>query len=323
MQADDIKFFRSKAVTDTDANGGHMDASAEVVSGVKFNLFPRVSSAERAAGKTRFRKAFMANRADGSEAAYDAALALTVPSRGGDRFYIKAASAADTQADLTDSGWTGGGSLYSDVSAGDTEIQVLFESDDYEVPDGSLVLVKSDSGAMFSARTADGGESCVSWSGNVATVRLAAQVPDNYSAEDTYAGICIELGNLEIAVTDITVTSSSGVFDEESVSVSNAGMTDDTWTFTFTSPTAFTVAASAAGTLASGSVASTYGVMNSSGGDFYFLIYSSAWQGTWQSGDTLTFKTVSSAKGFWMKEIVPAGTERETDNMVRLDWITD
>ncbi|MCD8568106.1 MAG: hypothetical protein LRY50_07105 [Geovibrio sp.] len=63
--------------------------------------------------------------------------------------------------------------------------------------------------------------------------------------------------------------------------------------------------------------------MNTAAGDFYFAVPHQSWGGSWQAGDRLTFSTRAAAKGFWLKEIVPAGTEREADNFIRLDWITD
>ncbi len=321
MQSEDIKFYRSKIVTDTAENGGHIDISREIVSGVKFNLFPRVTSFERTNGKTRFRKAYMANRAAVAEPAFDASVALTVPSTGGDRFYIKAASShEETEASLSTDGWTGGGRLYADITAGDTSVQVLFENDDYAVPAGALLMIKADSGAMFTARTA--GEP--QWTGNVALIGLASQSPDNFAASETYAGVCVELGNLEAKADNVTITSSAGTFVTDGGIIALNGSTpEDDWTLTFISSSAFTVAGAQAGTLPSGTISADYNPMNTAAGGYYFSIGSINWGGTWQTGDRLSFSTVSSAKGFWLKEVIPAGTEREADNFIRLDWITD
>ncbi|QAR34102.1 hypothetical protein EP073_12015 [Geovibrio thiophilus] len=319
MQTEDIRFYRSKTVTDTADNGGHMDISREIISGVKFNLFPRVTSFERTNGKTRLRKAYMANRAAGAEPAFDAAVALTVPSTGGDRFYIKAASShAETEGELTSDGWTGGGRLYADITAGDTSVQVLFEGIDYEVPEGALLMVKADSGAMFSARTAG-----VQWTGNVAEIELSSQASDNFAASETHAGICVELGNLEAKAENISLTSAAGTFSADGLIISNAGAAEDDWTVIFISPSAFTVSGAFTGSLPAGSTSANYQAMNTAAGDYYFAITYQSWGGSWQAGDRLTFSTRASAKGFWLKEVVPAGTEREADNFIRLDWMTD
>lgn len=320
MQAGDIKFYRSKAVTDTAENGGHIDLNAEIISGVKFNLFPRVSSYERTNGAVRYRKAYMANRSTGAVPLFDAAIAITVPSRGGDRFYIKAATShAETAESLTEGGWTGGGRLNASITAGDSSVQILFEHNDFEIADGSLLLVKSDSGKMFTSIIA--GDAV--WSGNVATVALASQAPDNFAASDTYAGVCVQLGDLGSSFENVVATSASGVFDTYSLILNNIGTVEDDWTITFVSPSAFNVAGAVTGSLPSGSISSHYQAMNPAAGDFYFNIGFQSWGGSWQAGDRLTFTTRAAAKGFWLKEIIPAGTEREADNGIRLDWIAD
>lgn len=319
MQTGDIKFYRSKTVTDTAENGGHMDISREVVSGVKFNLFPRVTAFERTNGKTRLRKAYIANRAAGAEPAFDAAVALTVPSAGGDRFYIKAAlNHAETEGELTAEGWTGGGRLYADITAGDESVQVLFEHSDYAVPAGALLMVKADSGSMFTARITG-----ADWTGNVALIGLASQAPDNFAASETHAGVCVELGNLEAKAENVSAVSSGGTFSADGIIVSNRGAAEDEWTVTFVSSSAFSVSGAQAGSLPSGSITANYQAMNTAAGDFYFAVPHQSWGGSWQAGDRLTFSTRAAAKGFWLKEIVPAGTEREADNFIRLDWITD
>lgn len=319
MKSEDIKFYRSKVVTDTDENGGAIDLAKEVISGVKFNLFPRVTSFERTSGKVRYRKAFIANRAQAAEPAFDACIALTVPSEGGDRFYIKKAEKNDVQEEIIDSQWTGGGKLYADITAGQSSLQILFPFNDYQINQGDMLLVKSDTGAMFTAKVES-----ASWSGNVAMISIDSQAPDNFSSSNTYGGICIELGDLEAKAENFSVVSSSGIFaGEEGVSVTNKGTVDDDWTITFVSPTSFNVSGALTGALPSGTISAHYQPMNSAGGSFYFVLGQLIWNGTWKAGDRFTFSTKSASNGFWLKEVIPAGTERSPDNFIRLDWITD
>lgn len=320
MQATDVKFYRSKAITDSAENGGHIDLNAEIISGVKFNLFPRVSSFERTNGAVRYRKAYMANRSTGNVPLFDVAIALTVPSKGGDRFYIKpATSHAQTAEQLDENGWTGGGRLNAPITAGDSSLQILFEHNDFEIAEGSLVLVKNEAGKMFTSSVVGN----ASWSGNVATVALGSQAPENFATTDTCAGICVKLGDIGAAYENVEVTSSAGVFDSLSLLVNNLGTVEDDWTITFVSPSAFNVSGAVTGNLPAGSISSYYQAMNPSAGDFYFSISFMPWGGSWQVGDTLTFSTRAASKGFWLKEVIPAGTEREADNSIRLDWIAD
>ncbi|WP_162139899.1 hypothetical protein [Limisalsivibrio acetivorans] len=310
-------------ITDTSVNGGHMDAAAAVVSGVKFNLFPRVTSKERTDGILRYRKVFMSNRSTGSEPAYDAAVCISLPSNGGDRFYIKRSNHSETQADIIDSGWTGGGYINADVTAGDSSVQVLFESNDFDIPDGSLMLFRKEDDSIITARTTDDGNACATWIGNVATIRLAEQVPEDMPMDTTCAGICIELGNLQSAAENVIVTSASGGLSDGSIDVNNQGCIEESWTLTFTSATEFDVAGSRMGALPSGSISGTYSPLNPVGAEPLFMIQSSGWTGSWQAGDTLSFDTKEASAPVWIKEVVPAGTAREPENRFRLDWMID
>ncbi len=89
MNQTDIKILKSENISETDTNGGRVDFSREVVSGIKFNLLPRVTSSERADGVSRYRKAFISNMNQTGETAYGASVAISSPGNGEDRFYLK------------------------------------------------------------------------------------------------------------------------------------------------------------------------------------------------------------------------------------------
>lgn len=140
----DIKFYRSAVVTDTPTNGGVIDLSSQVVDNVKYNLFPRVSHAERMNGVTRYRKLFMANRNNLDEKAYGAFFGLLSQSNGGDRFYLTSSvSPADTQQNIIAQSpkWYGAGVLAAGVSAGATSMQVNMEANDYHFDGGQLLYI--------------------------------------------------------------------------------------------------------------------------------------------------------------------------------------
>jgi hypothetical protein len=402
LSLDDIKHYRSETVTDTPENGGRVDFTKEIPDGVKYNLFPRVSYNERINGYTRFRKEFIANRNAENEVAYGVLYCIIKPSNGGDRFYIRAGNQTDIQADVENAwDWTGGGKLYVDVPAGATQIQVLFEADDFYIPNGKNICISDgnnicwvktknekfvetigagdgsttsfsatlsnvpvEKGSISISYTINGtsytavddgrgnisgvhvtsgtvdyatgsisltfdtatdngtnidcnyAKSCATWNGNVATIELDEQVPYNFSASNSYAGVCIELGDLKPDVTDVTVTSGSGTFDESYIAVNNVGTVYDEWTITFQDATTFTVSGSYEGSLPGGSINAEYSPINPKTGTPYFTISPSAWGGSWQAGDTVTFKTIPAAKAVWWKEVIPPNTEREPNNVV-------
>lgn len=133
-----------KALTNADGttNGGPI-GTADIASGVRHGIFPRVTRAERTSGVTRYRKVFLKNDNNSLETAYGALAYLTFPSPAGDRFYMGAGTLADAQAAMLAAppAWCGCGALAANVSAGATSIQLTMESNDYVFPqDGWLHL---------------------------------------------------------------------------------------------------------------------------------------------------------------------------------------
>lgn len=155
VSASDIKFKKSVIVTDTSANGGRK-STVEVQSGVRHNLFPRVTKGERENGVTRYRKEFWANENADDDIAYGTLIFLGQPSNAGDRFYLGEGEQADTQGDLEDYDplWMGVGQLNAVLSGGETSVQLAMENNDFQFPnDGYLHLTD-----MFSTgQTIDSG----------------------------------------------------------------------------------------------------------------------------------------------------------------------
>jgi len=138
----DIKFYKSSVITDTGINGNRKGYE-EVISAVKNNLFPRVTTAERTAGVTRYRKEFFTNVNAANETAYGVLLNIIKPSNGGDRYYIAPGTQTDTQADLAaPKEWLGAGALNADIAAAATQLTVLFEAADYAIPNDRYLNIK-------------------------------------------------------------------------------------------------------------------------------------------------------------------------------------
>jgi hypothetical protein len=142
IAASDVKFRKSMVVSDTTSNGGRKDSEAQVVSGAKHNLFPRVTNAERTAGVTRYRKQFWCNEDTADEIAYAVSIWLEFPSNGDDRFAMALGSQTNTQGDISGSSdilWVGCGQLQTALSGSETSVIVTMESTDFKaVPGGML-----------------------------------------------------------------------------------------------------------------------------------------------------------------------------------------
>ena len=154
VQSSDIKFKKSVIVTDTSANGGRK-GQAEVISGARHNLFPRVSKAERTAGITRYRKEFWCNENADDDIAYSLMVFKEFPSNGGDRFAIGEGIQIDTQGDIASlpPDWLGSGSLETALFGGETQVDLAMEADDFVFPNnGYLHLTnKFDTGQVVDA----------------------------------------------------------------------------------------------------------------------------------------------------------------------------
>lgn len=162
------------------------------------------------------------------------------------------------------------------------------------------------------------------YAGPVATVELDESIPVDYSADNTYAGVCLQQEEVKGVFTHGTVTSGGGAVQQETnpITVPNIGSVADTFTITFTSSVAFNVSGAISGALTAGNTGFAYTPNNPNGGTF-FTIPSAFWSGSWTSGDTYTFTTTPSKLPMWLKEVVPAGTTHEPSNLVTLGWYSE
>lgn len=164
----------------------------------------------------------------------------------------------------------------------------------------------------------------VTWSGNTATITLAEPLANNYLATNTYAGAAIVLGDVTPAIANLAKTSAAGTFDNIGfpLLVFNRSTTDDTITITFTSATAFTASGATLGNLGGGTVSAGITPVNGSGLP-YFTIPAGFFGGTWATGDTLTFDMFSASAPLWFREIVPAATAANSNNLIGWGWYAE
>lgn len=143
---DDVKYTKSRAVSDTVNNGGRK-SNSEVISGVRHALFPRITKTERENGLTRYRKQFWTNENSDNDIAYGALQWLETISNAGDRFYLKGGTQTDIQGDITSPSvgeiilFTGTGQLNSLLSGGETEIILDMENNDFVFESGGYLHI--------------------------------------------------------------------------------------------------------------------------------------------------------------------------------------
>ncbi len=103
--------------------------------------------------------------------------------------------------------------------------------------------------------------------------------------------------NTSVSRDDFEISSAAGTVNASSFSLRDPGTISDTWTFTFTSATAFECIGAITGSVGTGTIGSTFWPINPEN-DRYFIVSSSFWTGTWANGDTLV---VTTYKDKWQK----------------------
>lgn len=146
-------------------------------------------------------------------------------------------------------------------------------------------------------------------SSSTAAAELGLDNSIHYGTDGTVVTEALQLGSIGSShTTPDTSGSVSGTFNDSEYPVEtfDVGTVSDDWTVEFSSASDFDVTGSISGLIGSGNISEDFKVANE--GSYYFKITKEAWSGTWASGETMTFSTVHSAVGIWIKEEVKAQT---------------
>jgi hypothetical protein len=210
--------------------------------------------------------------------------------------------------------YTIGGTPYQAIDDGQgniTGVGITEGAVDYATGEVSITA-----STALDAVTVTFAQQCFTWSGNIAEIKLAEQVPNDYAVEDTNLGVCVDLTQLAPTLDNKFITSASGTFDETKITLENRGTAEDDITITFTNATAFTVSGRFEGALQTGSVNLEYAPLNPRTSRPLFTIPVAAWAGLWIAGNLVKFSTHPAASPVWIKNVIPAGTpgvSRDTD----------
>ena len=284
--ASDVKFYKAATNNDLAGNGGRISAT-EIVDDTLNNLFPNVSSAERVAGLTRYRKMFLRNENVEDLILYHTDLWVGTQSVGEDYFRAHTGDDTDIQsASELYTDWAGSGVLDSPGVIADPTIDVDYDAAD-GVFDGAEIYITD--GVNSEENEVNGAPV---WLGTVATLTLVTALGNNYAA-GTKVGTMIDLGNVAPTQDSWTETSALGTYDETTypLTLFNVGSVTDSWTFTFTDGTNFGVVGAQTGSLGAGDINTNFKPSN--GSSYYFELDKDGWGGSWAHGDTITFDTVA------------------------------
>jgi hypothetical protein len=311
----EIKWFAPSLVSDTPASNGGRPTQTLIASGVKNALFPDVSAAQRAAGATHWRKAFIGVRNAANLPLVDPKISLESATPGGSYVLLYPGTLTDTENQVVERPY-GVGSLSANAALGATSLTVAVENAAYEDLDpnpfqvGDLVRIDARptvSGAgNFEYRTV----ASVSYVGAVMTLGVDALEFAYTAADGVRVASVIEPGNLAAGYSDLE-TAGGVTYDDTAypVAVPSIGGSYQVWTITFTDAAAgaFTVSGDTVGSVGTGATGANLAPTNPQGG-VYFTLAAAGWGGTAEDGDVLEFTTFPQATGVWYERIIPAGT---------------
>lgn len=296
----DLETYLPLVRDDSATNGGRM--TYDLLGDGLHALFPVAGTAERAAGSTKWRKAFGKLSDSADQTWSDVKAWLDGAPTADAQLYFAAGTDTDTQGDLSSPRLYGTGTLDVGVSPGATSLDVL-------VADGAVTtfadgdLIRIWEGSTSEWATVSGAPSVL---GDVVTLPLAAGVGSTYTTA-ALVGSVLESGDIVSSVSDKIVTSATGTFDLTAVTAHNLGAYSDTITVTFTAATTFTAAGTVLGSLGAGNVGSVFAPSNPDTASALFTIPAAAWGGTYLAGDTVSFILHPSTVPHWRKRVIPAG----------------
>jgi len=295
-------------------NGGRM-AFAQLVSGVKNNLFPDVSQSERIAGSVKWRKAFVHINSAQDAALLNVRLFLDTLTPAGDFVTFLIGSATDTEDQIAGRAY-GIGTLFAPIVGGASQIQVVCE---HTVEYASLQPFRIGDLVRVSDRPSTGGAgneewvtlSGVTYGADFATLDFTPALVNAYAIQPTLVSTVYQQASVAGAWSNLALTSAAGSFDSATVGnlvAHNKGAIEQTWTLTFTGQ-GFNVSGNTVGMLpAMGSTSADFAPVNPATGTPYFTIKAAGWSGTFQTNESLHFDTHPAAIAIWYRRQVPAGT---------------
>ena len=322
IQQSEIKFYKSASVNDTASNGGYL--SKNVVATDK--IFPSAQNTERINGSTKYRKIFVKVE-NTDDLMFSNCLAFMLTNTPGeDTNVIAPGTQSDTQGSMTIPRWYGCGLTNEAAGSGGTTITL--------VQDNTLTLFQHNDMAMITDKTNSTDINgnieyfqvdTVGQTGGTVTLTIgnSYQLIHSFNSGAKVASV-IDCGNVYAHSDNITKTSSAGTFDSANILCDSFGTIREDWTLTFTSPTEFMMTGDRVGVVATGTKTTDYAPQNPDfNGHEYFAILSGAWGGTWQSGDTVVFKTYPAAAPIWFKRIIPQNCQTISDNSFKFSVVGD
>lgn len=303
----ELKLYRPSVVNDTSSNGGRL-STVQDAPGLTNARWAAIDPDLATAGASLYRKGFLKVDNGSDLPASNMRVALFHPVPGDLKLFLLAGTQTDIQSEVGSTKF-GCGALDSNASAGASSISVLVEHGADIVFRAGDELVITDRATRTGAGNLEhhtvSGTPTVA--GDVVTIALAGTLANGYSVSNTAVMSLLPLGTLQTSLGTPVVTSTAGTFDDAEMAAHNIGGLHETWTFTFTSATAFTCSGDTVGSVGTGNVSSIFAPNNAAFGSPYFTVYPAAWGGAYLAGDTVTVLAQPAAGPFWENLVVPIG----------------
>lgn len=306
--------------------------SATVVnSGVVQNVFPHVTSAQRATGKTDDAKTFWGLKNTDNLALIDPELYHDAPTNSLDDFVVlwlstQRTAVADLATEMATADLYGTAVLASDITAGDSTLTVTVKHADL-LPGGTYDIFKNGYEIKVcshsTATATDGDEELRTITGTptYSGLDVTITVTESFLADYTADGVsrvssCIRPDDTETSVSDTTITSTAGTVDDTNypIELDNQGTVDQDWTATFTDATHYTLSGDTLGVVGSGVVGTDFSPVNPDFTRVYLTIPADFFTGTWAASDTYDFTTNPARVPVGQRRVVPAGAASLANN---------
>jgi len=319
--ASELKLYRSALVSDTPAsNGGRMSLN-EVVTGLSNNIMPDVPQAERTAGSTKHRKVFYRNTNAANLPLLNPYVFMDKYTQGDDAVYFFEATQTDLASAITGSEELFGvAKLDANVAASQTTIDVLLENSSVVFfTDGDSIRISDratvDASGNAEIVTISGTPSLL---GSILTINFTPALSNSYTAAASRVAKVLYINDLEPTYSGDSVTSTAGTYNFAQLDLTNLGTIYDTWTVTFSSPTAYSVAGASSGAVGTGNRSGDFSPLNPASSVAYFNLKSAGFGGTFAASDTIVFVTSPGAEPLWVRRDVPAGATAIVGNSFTL-----
>lgn len=295
-------------------NGGRPSINA-ISTNVEGNVWPSVTSAQRAIGQVRCEKIFFKNRNAANSAGIDPWIALAQPNASDEWEWIVAADQDSLQGDLTGTERIYSASfLAADAATGATSI--VLELDNAAMSeawkDGDSIFIYSGQSTPV-ATTGLKEENVVSGdpvlSGLQLTLTLENPLANAYTTANS-ACCCVKMnaGSSFAPSLDGVAQTGTGVYDIDTypVELGNLGTIRQKWTLRYLGSGFAELSGDTLGSLGSFDISADIAPINTASNTAYLTIKAGGHGAAHVSGDTLVFDTHEATVGcFWFKQTPP------------------